>query len=68
MAAYFPEVLYRNMHCVFFADITLFHVGEAFNCLRKFLNGDVGVSVLDAIAHAMLNMPFQHHLPHAVQG
>ena len=48
--------------------VLLFHVGEALNGLGEFFDGGIGVPVLDAVAHAVLDVSFQHHLAHAVQG
>ena len=43
------------------------HIGKTLNCFGKVLNGFFGVAVFNAVAHAVLNMPFQHNLPYAVQ-
>ena len=48
--------------------VLLFHVGEALNGLGEFFDGGIGVPVLDAVAHAVLDVSFQHHLAHSVQG
>ena len=47
--------------------VLLFHVGEALNGLGEFFDGGIGVPVLDAVAHAVLDVSFQHHLAHSVQ-
>jgi len=44
------------------------HVGKALYRLGEALNGLIRVPVLDAVAHAVSDMPFQHHLPALVQG
>ena len=38
------------------------HIGEAFYGLCKILNGFISVAALDAVAHAMADMPLEHHL------
>ena len=43
------------------------HIGKTLNCFGKVLNGFFCVAVFNAVAHAVLNMPFQHNLPYAVQ-
>ena len=44
------------------------HVGKPLHGLGEFLNGLVGVAVLDAVPHAVLDVTFQHDLPTLVQG
>ena len=44
------------------------HIGEALHRLGKALNGLVRVPVLDAVPHAVLDMPLQHHLAAPVEG
>lgn len=45
----------------------LTHVGEALDGFGEVGDGFIRVAVLDAVAHAVLDMPLKHHLTAAVQ-
>ena len=45
-----------------------YDVGEASHGLGEFFDGQIGISVLDAIPDTMLDMPLQNDLAHAMQG
>ena len=48
-------------------DISLSHVGEAFNRLGKTVNGFVGITMLDAVTHTMFDMSLENNASAAVQ-
>ena len=49
-------------------QVLALHVGKALHCLGETGYGLLRVPVLNAVAHAVTDVPFQHYLAHPVQG
>lgn len=56
------EILEDGGRIIRVAEQLLAHVGKTLDCLREVLYSRIGIAVFDAVTHAMLNMPFKHHL------